>query len=45
MAHSITQCSRKSIHVDSFAEKKEHYISRALGLLVYPVQLRAYLIS
>ena len=45
MAHSITQCSRRSIHVSNFAEEKGHYISQALGLLVYPVQLRAYLIN
>jgi len=45
MSHNIIKCSRTSIHVDNFAAKKEHYLSQALGLLVYPVQLRAYLIS
>jgi hypothetical protein len=45
MAHSITQCSRRSIHLDHFAAKKEDHVSQALGLLVYPLRLRADLIS
>ena len=43
MPYSITQLSPRSIYVDNFAAKKEHYYSP--GLLVHPVQQRAYLIS
>ena len=43
MAYIITQRSPKSLHIDNFAAKKENYY--APGLLVHPLQLRAYLIS
>jgi hypothetical protein len=43
MTHSMTQRSPRSIHVDHFAAKKDHYYSP--GPLVYRPQPRVYLIS
>jgi hypothetical protein len=43
MALIITQRSPKSLHIDNFAAKKESYYTP--GLLVYPLQPRAYLIG
>ncbi len=37
MAHKITQRSPRSIHIDNFAVKKEHYYSP--GLLIQPCSI------